>query len=141
MTNKEIQRALQSQGYASGGTWGGPQRVTYYAPDGSVREAIPSHLTDGKGIRYDRMILQGYSLSPPENPKPHCAGCGRWHDTQEEVNACIKKRKTDEKRWEKKAHKDVSKGQDKEIQGLRKEVSELKKLMEQLIKKETKDER
>ena len=60
-SKKDIQE-LETQGYAGGSVWGGPPKVRYYAPDGSVRVAIPGHLSDRGGIIYDRLILQGYSL-------------------------------------------------------------------------------
>jgi len=132
---KKVIQELQTQGYGGANTWGGPQKVKYYAPDGSVRISIPGQLSDRNGIIYDRLILQGYSLSPPETPKPHCAGCGKWHDTKEEVKVCVKKRKVDTAKWDNWAKKHQGKGQDKEIKELKDEVSELKDLMKQLLEK------
>ena len=129
----EIRQELQSQGFASAGVWGGPKAVRYYAPDGSVRDSIPSHLTDREGNKYDRMILQGYSLTPPENPKLHCDGCGKWHDTIEEVKSCVKLKKAEAVKWERKASQLLNKGSD--VKKLQDEVSELKNLVKQLLEK------
>ena len=136
--SKKVIQELETQGYGVAGVWGGPQKVKYYAPDGSVRVAIPGHLSDRSGIIYDRLILQGYSLSPPETPKPHCAGCGKWHNTEEEVKACVKRRKIEVAKWDKWASKHSNKGQDKEIKELKDELSELKDLVKQLLGKEVK---
>ena len=132
-SKKEIKQQLKTQGYASAGVWGGPQKITYYAPDGSVSEAIPGYLSDREGVKYDRMLLQGYSLTPPEHPKPHCAGCGAWHDTIEEVKSCIKQRKAQAAKWERWASRNRGKGESVEIKELKDEVGELKKLMKQLL--------
>ncbi len=135
-------RLLQSQGYGLGATWGGPQRTKYYAPDGSMIEAIPGHLTDGRGTMIDRYLLLGYTLTPPEHPKPHCDGCHKWHNTEAEVKTCIQRSKTRTKKWDNWALSKRNKESSKETDELKKEVTELKEsnqrmeaMMKQLLEK------
>jgi uncharacterized Zn finger protein (UPF0148 family) len=73
-------------------------------------------------------------LTKPEHPKPYCAGCDRWHNTQEEVDNCIKEKKKREKVWERKARAELKKTQvekDKKIAELEKKIDKLTKLMEE----------
>ena len=135
-------RQLESQGYGLGATWGGPRKAKYYAPDGSMIEAIPGHLTDGHGTIIDRYLLLGYTLTPPEHPKPHCAGCNKWHDTEAEVKACIKRSKARAKKWDDWAKAKRNREGSKETDELKKEVTELKEsikrteaMMKQLLGK------
>lgn len=125
-----VKQQLKNQGYAVVKATGGPERKTYYAPDGTARLAIPSMRERQDGVIYDVLLAQGYTLTPPENPKPHCGGCGKWHNTQGEVNVCIAHKETLKKKWEKIARKEH---ESEEVGGLRAEVSELKEQVSKLI--------
>ncbi len=110
--NKEKQLAQQEAGVIP--ISGGMPRVTYYAPDGTSESLIPNYISgvDLKTktkVTYDRNILGGLSLTPPTVLKPHCDGCQKWHNTQKEVDACIKKRKADTLKWDKKMAKQFPK--------------------------------
>jgi hypothetical protein len=90
-------------------------------------------------VIYDIFLALGYTLIPPANPKPYCKGCDKWHDTQEEVDACVDKKVTFAKAMQKRAEQELAKdqkGKDKTIADLEDKVDKLTKLMEaQLGKK------
>ena len=93
----KLSPAIEGAGYGLSGDIGGLRRQVYYTPDGRVIRAFPDTreyvLKDkaGKvvksGIR-DANLDRGWLLSPLTAPKPFCGNCGRWHDTQAEVEAC-----------------------------------------------------
>ena len=95
--NSTKQEAART-GAAVSGVWGGPQKQRYYTPTGEEVYSIPSWREftrkgpDGKileqGTR-DANLDKGWSLSLPTELKVACPGCSKWHDTQEEVDACI----------------------------------------------------
>ena len=111
----------------------GIPRTLYYTPDGREEWKIPQHRERQDGVVYDIFIAQGYTLTPPSNPKPYCSGCDRWHDTQEEVNTCVGAKKKRALAWEKKANAELGKEQvekDKRITELEEKIDKLTKLME-----------
>ena len=126
-------KALVGQGFALGTPTGGLPRKIYYAPDGTMKGCVPGYLSDGRGNLHDRMLLDGWSLTPPENLKPHCAGCDKWHDTQAEVDTCIKNKKKMLIAWEKRVRKEVKNERDEEIESLRSELDELKGMLKQFL--------
>jgi len=126
-------QALNSEGFALGTSTGGLPRQIYYAPDGTMKGCVPGYTSDSQGNKHDRLLMQGYTLTPPEHPKPHCTGCDKWHDTQAEVNACIKAKKVELVKWEKRARKELP--QNGEVDDLKKEVSELRDMLKQLLEK------
>ena len=83
---------LQTEGYAITQAWGGAPRQPYYTPDGREENKIIQYRQRADGVVYDLWLAMGYSLTPPEHPKLYCSGCDRWHDTLEEVEACIQKK-------------------------------------------------
>ena len=68
-------------------------RQKYYTPDGREILKIPQKRTRQDGVVYDLFLALGYTLTPPENPKPYCPGCDMWHDTQEAVAECIERKR------------------------------------------------
>ena len=113
-----VNAQLEKQGYALGrkGVWGGPQKTRYYRPDGIMVEAIPCMRERQDGLVYDWNISgKGWSLRPPLKPKPHCEGCGDWHDTKAQVLACKRERARKQVQWEAEmAERRNQKGSDKE---------------------------
>jgi len=114
-------------------------RNRYYTPDGREQWKIPQQRERSDGVIYDVFIAQGYTLIPPANPKLYCKGCDRWHDTQEEVDACVAKKEKFAEAMQKRAEKELSKeqkGKDKTIADLEAKVDKLTKLMEVQLGKE-----
>jgi hypothetical protein len=111
-------------------------RTRYYTPDGREQWKIPQHHERKDGVIYDIFLAQGYTLTPPENPKLYCSGCDRWHDTQEEVDACVAKKKKFAEAMQKRAEQELSKEQrakDKTISDLEDKVDKLTKLLEEKL--------
>ena len=74
--------------------------------------------------------------SPPKEPKPHCDGCDKWHDTQEEVSECIAKKKESLDTWQKKATEMNKKENPAErVDKLESDMSEIKDMLAQLLSK------
>ncbi|MAH50458.1 hypothetical protein CMI37_31845 [Candidatus Pacearchaeota archaeon] len=132
---------IKKQGFSR---TGGIPRTMYYTPDGREIEAIPSwrgyHRKDkegnviGSGTR-DANLDKGWALVPPKDPLPYCAGCDKWHDTQEEVTVCIAKKEERVKKWEEYAKKERAEEEEtqrKETEELRTEVLELKGMIYEL---------
>jgi len=125
----ERMRQIEAVEYGLSGDIGGLPRTTYYTPDGRVIRAIPSiHVNKAGGSR-DANLDKGWLLQPPTVLKPFCKACDRWHDTQEQVEACIAKQQEFTKRMEKQT---LQEEQDK-TSALEKEVAELKTLVKQLL--------
>lgn len=113
-------------------------RQRYYTPDGREEWKIPQHRERQDGYIYDVFIAQGYTYAPPLNPKLYCAGCDKWHDTQEEVDECVGKKKQFATLMQKRAEQDLTKeqrGKDKTIADLEAKVDKLTELMEETIGK------
>lgn len=108
-------------------------RTRYYTPDGREELKIPQQRERSDGVIYDVFLAQGYTLTPPTNPKPYCKGCDKWHDTQEEVDACIEKKRKFAEAMQKRAERDLAKdqkGKDTTIANLEAKVDKLTKLLE-----------
>lgn len=117
-----------SEDFTLNPVWGGMPRTGYYAPDGTYEECIPQRRVRRNGTVYDVRLAGGYTLTPPANPKLHCKGCGKWHDTQEEVTACIERRKAFMAKYEKLASKQ-HKGSEDRIKELEDKIDKLTKLI------------
>jgi len=108
-------------------------RNKYYTPDGREQWKIPQRRERSDGVIYDLFLAQGYTLTPPVNPKLYCKGCDNWHDTQKEVDACVGKKRKFADAMQKKAEQELGKEhkeKDKEIADLTAKVAKLTKLME-----------
>jgi len=140
VTAKE-KKDIKRQGFAY---TGGIPRQLYWTPDGREIQAIPSmreyNRKDeegnviGTGTR-DANLDKGWLLSPPKDPKFYCAGCDKWHDTEEEVVKCIAEREEKTNKWNEWARKEKegeSMAQGKEIEELHTEVYELKGMIHEL---------
>ncbi len=147
----DSKEAIGSQGFGVTGHIGGLPRTTYYTPDGRIIKAIASMRefrklvgVDGAGKNVyeggvrDANLDRGWLTAMPEVPKPYCEGCDKWHDTDEEVAACIAIKEAKAKKWEAKA-KRMRKGegevQEAEIKELKSQVEELKDMVAQLLAK------
>ena len=107
--NSTKQEAART-GAAVSPTWGGPQKRRYYTPAGEEVYSLPSWRefvrkdSDGRileqGTR-DANLDKGWSLSLPTELKVACSGCGKWHDTDGEVDACIDTRTAQMAQWQK----------------------------------------
>ena len=140
VTAKE-KKEIRKNGFAY---TGGIPKQTYWTPDGREIQSIPSmrefnrkdsegNIT-GTGTR-DANLDRGWLLSPPKDPKPYCAGCDKWHDTEEEVIKCIAERAEKARQWEdwaKKEKEGNGVAQEEEVEGLRVEVLELRGLIHEL---------
>lgn len=139
MNREEIKRKLRGSDYAFSGVTGGQPRRTYYRPDGVpevkiVRNPVHTVYRDADGKTHkaelDQYVLKGYSLTPPENPKIHCEGCGKWHDTQKEVTQCKKQRRQWLQRQEKWAQKKLKKND--EVSELKDQVVKLTEMIQEM---------
>ena len=143
--NSTKQEAART-GAAVSGVWGGPKKQRYYTPTGEEVYSIPSWRefvrknSDGKileqGTR-DANLDKGWSLSLPTELKVACPGCSKWHDTQEEVDACVDKKAKVAARWERKALEQQPQGQDAEVEDrlgkLEEGLSDIKTLLQQAL--------
>ena len=138
----EEKKQIAEKGYAY---YGGIPRTRYWTPDGREIQAIPSWRTyrlmkdgeyAGDGTR-DANLDKGWLPYKPENPKPHCDYCSKWHDTQEEVEACGDRKKADTAMWEEKARqmKKEEGGDIKErVDAIEGDISDIKSMLTQLLK-------
>ena len=141
--NSTKQEAART-GAAVSGVWGGPQKQRYYTPTGEEVYSIPSWRefvrknSDGKileqGTR-DANLDKGWSLSLPTELKVACPGCSKWHDTQEEVDACVDKRAAVAAQWERKALEQQPESADVEgrLGKLEEGLSDIKALLQQAL--------
>ena len=143
--NSTKQEAART-GAAVSGVWGGPQKQRYYTPTGEEVLAIPSWREfvrkgpDGKileqGTR-DANLDKGWSLSLPTELKVTCPGCSKWHDTEEEVDACVDKKAAAAAQWERKALEQQPQSQDTEMEErlgkLEEGLSDIKTLLQQAL--------
>ena len=143
--NSTKQEAART-GAAVSGVWGGPQKQRYYTPTGEEVYSIPSWREftrkgpDGRileqGTR-DANLDKGWSLSLPTELKVACPGCSKWHDTQEEVDACVDKKAEAAAQWERKALEQQPQSQDADMEDrlgkLEEGLSDIKALLQQAL--------
>ena len=143
--NSTKQEAART-GAAVSGVWGGPQKQRYYTPTGEEVYSIPSWREftrkgpDGRileqGTR-DANLDKGWSLSRPTELKVACPGCTKWHDTEEEVGACVEKKAVIAAQWERKALELQPQAQDADIEDrlgkLEEGLSDIKTLLQQAL--------
>ena len=143
--NRTKQEAART-GAAVSGVWGGPQKQRYYTPTGVEVLAIPSWREfvrkgpDGKileqGTR-DANLDKGWSFALPTELKVTCPGCSKWHDTEEEVDACVDKKAAAAAQWERKALEQQPQSQDAEMEErlgkLEEGLSDIKTLLQQAL--------
>ena len=110
---KEEKVLLESAGVVPGQTWGGPQKVRYYAPDGEEVWGIPALREyvvkkDGKIIKQGTRDanLDRWSLSKPKVRKIHCLGCDGYHSTRREADKCLEKQQAILVEWNRKSRKE-----------------------------------
>jgi len=147
LPTKEAQNSALAQAESAGinqtGQIGGQPKQKYYTPDGSIIFAMPDiheyqQTSKGKvvaqGLR-DANLDRGWLLSKPEKLQIYCGGCDKWHPTQKEVNACIKKKSAFTKEWEAKAKKDLPKDASAEMAEMKTEMKELKTMFSEVLEK------
>ncbi len=143
MITVEEKKQIKEKGYAD---IGGIQRKRYWTPDGREILSIPAIRTyvkmqNGKvvenGIR-DANLDNGWLESKPDKLKPYCPYCGKWHNTQVQINECGKIKKKLQKKFDLIAEAERSKEQDlkTEVDNLKSDVSEIKEMLHQLLAKE-----
>ncbi len=125
------------------GDIGGIPRRKYWTPDGREIKAIPAMRTYVKrdaskkiiesGTR-DANLDQGWLTSKPVNPLPYCSGCDRWHDTQELVNECIRRKEKLHFKFQKLAEKELKIEPDR-ITKLEGDMNEIKNLLKKFLEK------
>ncbi len=100
------QTQLEAQGGVAVTDAGSLKRIRYWRPDGLEVWAVPLTKTyimrkGGKvvesGVR-DANLDQGWLKEKPSVLKLHCKGCGDWHETQTDVDSCIKSRRIESER-------------------------------------------
>ena len=133
----KLSPSIEASGYGITADIGGLPRQTYYTPDGRVVKAIPGKREyvvkdkNGKVIESgtrDANYDKGWLPAMPTEFKLHCSGCDRWHNTQEEIDACISKKK----KWVGKLAKKTINENGDEIETLKKELAELKAMFQKL---------
>ena len=146
MASNSIKQEAARTGAAVGSTWGGPQKQRYYTPTGEEVYSIPSWREfirkgpDGRIVEQgtrDANLDKGWSLSLPTELKVACPGCSKWHDTEEEVGACVEKKAVVAAQWERKALELQPQGQDADIEDrlgkLEEGLSDIKTLLQQAL--------
>ena len=119
---------------------GGQPKQRYWTPDGrEILTAANMHGTSDGGVR-DANYDKGWLPSKPTELKLYCPHCDRWHDTKVEVTNCGEKKATSSARYMKWAKKNTPKdGNGKgEIDGLKAELAEMKKLLNKLVARKEK---
>lgn len=136
----KVTPTIEKAGYGVSGDIGGLPRQTYYTPDGRTVKAIPSlreyvKKDNGKVVetgQRDANYDKGWLPIMPTVLKPHCSHCGEWHDNQEEIDACaIRIKKQIE--WGDRIAKKFKKQETDELGDLKKEVAELKEMLEKAL--------
>lgn len=133
---EDIKQSLEQSGAAISQMPKGIPRTRYFTPDGREQFKIPQHRERRDGVIYDVFIAQGYTLTPPSNLKPYCSSCDMWHDTQEEVKACIEKKSKFMASMNRKASRELLKERrekDTQIANLEDKVDKLTKLLEEKL--------
>ena len=143
--NSTKQEAART-GAAVSPTWGGPQKRRYYTPAGEEVYSLPSWRefvrkdSDGRileqGTR-DANLDKGWSLSLPTELKVACSGCGKWHDTDGEVDACIDTRTAQMAQWQKEDAAARAEQNNADVEGrldkLEEGLSDIKSLLQQAL--------
>lgn len=143
MISAEEKKQIRQKGYAD---IGGIPRKRYWTPDGREVFGIPSMRTfiikEGnkvieEGIR-DANLDKGWLAEKPKKPKPHCPHCNKWHNTQNEINACGQNKRAFDEEWQKKAKQMQEEPSDlrAEVESMKSDMGEIKNMLLELIKKE-----
>ena len=139
MTTLTVQEreVLRNNGFIKAGDIGGQPKHTYWTPDGREIRALPDmheySLRDagGKTIRSgvrDANLDKGWLLQKPTELKPYCPHCDAWHDNQEGIDVCGRKKST----FMAKCIKETKEEPDR-LTKLESDMSELKGLLKQLM--------
>ena len=139
----KLPQAIEQSGFGITEDIGGLPRQIYYTPDGREIRAIPSLrdyvVRDAKdkvvrtGTR-DANLDKGWLLAPPTELKLYCSGCDRWHDTQEEIDACIAQKQKFIDRMARKAKKEYKPEDTGEVAMLKDKVAKLEEMLTKALK-------
>ena len=139
-----LTKAIEAAGYGVSEEIGGIEKKFYYTPDGRQFIGIPRIVTSvdkktGRTAVRDSNLDKGWLLTKPTRLAPHCPNCGEWHKNKAEITACGVKqaRLLAKTQKDQKAHlKTVSKDRDEArgTRALEKQVADLTRLVEQLLK-------
>lgn len=145
MVTKQKEDEIRRVGYGISGDIGGIGKQTYFTPDGRRIRSVPNTRDyvlkdkDGKVIESgtrDGNFDKGWLPVMPTELKPHCDGCGDWHDTQEGVDKCIKGKEEQTRKWDEYAEQQKKKNTDAQngdVEELRVEVLEMRGQMNEIL--------
>jgi hypothetical protein len=137
LNTPEARAAIKSESFGMNGIGGGPQKKTYYTPDGRIIETFPmirdyvKKNAEGKVIaqgQRDANLDKGWLTEMPKVKALFCQSCTRWHDTKAQVAECKRKQEAFEKIALNKAKKEESqkaKSQDERIAALEAQIARL----------------
>ena len=139
----DVKRQMEATGSALNGISGGPRKQRYWTPTGAVVYGIPAIRDyvvkddDGKVIEQgtrDANFDKGWlpSPPPPNMLKLVCANCGKWHDTEAQIDACGTRRRAHEAKMEAWAKKQMNKGQDLDGNAIQQATGELAEKVDSL---------
>jgi len=112
---------------------GGQPKTRYWTPDGRELLKSPCMRTTSNGGVRDANYDFGWLPVKPTVLKPYCPNCDKWHDTEEEIKECGKRKKAMEAKYTKLAKKQI-KTEGKDVETLTKQVEELTALVKKLMK-------
>ncbi len=145
MVTKQKEDEIRRVGYGISGDIGGIGKQTYFTPDGRRIRAVPNtkdYVLKDKGGKViesgtrDGNFDRGWLPVMPTELKPHCDGCGDWHDTQEGVDECIEGKEEQTRKWDEYAEgqkKKNTEAQGGDVEELRVEVLEMKGQMNEIL--------
>lgn len=104
---------------------GGIKKRKYWTPDGREMRQVPHIIgsvdkKSGEPGERDGNLDQWLDR-PPENPVPYCPHCDKWHDTEDLVEACQKKKQASQARFDrlaKRMKKEEQSGTDERLDKL-----------------------
>ena len=118
--------------------FGGQPKQRYWTPDGRLIMAMPdmreyTH-TDRAGKVIDSGIRdanydKGWLPQKPTELKLYCRYCDLWHDTQQEITKCQRRKKAFDAKWSKRAKQENRQNgetNDDRISHLENDVGEIK---------------
>lgn len=139
----KLPQTIEQSGFGITEDIGGLPRTTYYTPDGRTIRAIPSlreyaiRNERGKVIRTgtrDANLDRGWLLAPPTELKLYCRHCDKWHDTQEEIEACSVRQNRLVDRMAHKTRKEYKSEDTSEVTILKDRVAKLEEMLTKALK-------
>jgi hypothetical protein len=141
MLTKQERAEYLAKGSGWVGSIGGQPKKRYFTPDGREVLLMPqmrefAYRKDGKlvqgGLR-DANLDMGLLETKPTVLKIYCPHCDKWHDTQELVDECGRKKQEAHRVYMEKAKKELK--SDDRVAKLENDVSEMKDMFKKLMEK------